>query len=720
MPGLKAAAAGLDIGSILSGLYQPIGPLRTLPRIQKAIEICGELRSLGNSLLSAIEKQDAEQLAQLRQTHELALHQMNQNVRFLQWKQAEQATDSLLNTRATTLERYRFYLRLLGLTPDSKNAPDKLPIDRRELTEDTFDNAYAALVGEYDLPIPLETYPPLQLAQGQSPASESGAAGDGQLFLNVSEDAELNQHMPTARDTQLASSVVDTIAGILQFIPDFTADLAFWGLGASTGIFGGDKLAASLKTNAEILRTISQWEQAQGGMAARKAGYQRRADDWLLQANLAARELRQMGLQIISSLIAEQVAFQEYSVTKAQVGQAQDVLQFLQSKSTNVDFYGLMVGDLSDLYYQFYRLAIDAGRKAEQTMKWELMRPELDANTYVQPSYWESGRKGLLSGESLMLDLKRMEADYHDNNKREIDLTAHISLRQLDPLALLILKATGSCTFTVTEAYFARTIPSLYMLRIVSAAISTPSVVGPYTSINCALTLQSSTVRIKPGLRSGSNYVRDLLNQDDRFLDSFGSVDVLVTSSGTSDGGTFSPNDDRFRPFEGQGACATWHLSLPSPELPPFSYASISDVILDLQIRAREGGAELGNKAFDWLKTTLQDASNAGLGLLFSLRYDFPTEWAAADAGNKDLTFVVQKSYFPYMVQGRAISLSIGSLSLYGADAAPLASIVVDTTAMAAALNDPSNGSFKVTVPAGTFQPGADAFLIMQYGATWP
>jgi hypothetical protein len=68
-PGMlvKAAAAGIDIGSIVSGLNQPIGPVRSLLLIQKALEIASEVRALGNALLSALEKGDAEQLALLRQ-----------------------------------------------------------------------------------------------------------------------------------------------------------------------------------------------------------------------------------------------------------------------------------------------------------------------------------------------------------------------------------------------------------------------------------------------------------------------------------------------------------------------------------------------------------------------------------------------------------------------------------------------------------------------------
>src|SRR5207248_1760111 len=114
-PGMlvKAAAAGIDIGSIVSGLNQPIGPVRCLTLIQKALELCGEVRSLGGALLSALEKGDGEQLALLRQSHEIKLQQLSQDVRFLQWKSAQEATTSLLTSRKTALERFQYYQGLL-------------------------------------------------------------------------------------------------------------------------------------------------------------------------------------------------------------------------------------------------------------------------------------------------------------------------------------------------------------------------------------------------------------------------------------------------------------------------------------------------------------------------------------------------------------------------------------------------------------------------------
>jgi hypothetical protein len=232
-PGMlvKAAAAGIDIGSIVSGLNQPIGPVRSPLLIQKSLEIAAEVRSLGNALLSALEKGDAEQLALLRQGHEIQLQQLIQNSRFLQWKHAQETTNGLLKTRDSALEKYTYYLRLLGLTPDSSSAPPTLALNRAELTEDNFDDTYSTLVGQYNQSVALQAYSKLQLAQGSSPSNQSGASGTGQLYLNTNEDAELNTHLPAARDTGLTASVINAAAAALVFIPEIGGENTILGAG---------------------------------------------------------------------------------------------------------------------------------------------------------------------------------------------------------------------------------------------------------------------------------------------------------------------------------------------------------------------------------------------------------------------------------------------------------------------------------------------------------
>ena len=189
-PGMlvKAAAAGIDVGSIVAGLNQPIGPVRAQLMLQRALELCGEVKSLGAALLAAIEKREGEQLTLLRQGHELRVQELSQGARFLQWKQAEEATESLLRSRASALERYDFYMRAIGMARDKNAIPDTFVLGQRPpITEETFDETFAALVGQFDRPVAPRAYAALRLAAQTSPAAGSGAVGTGPLFLNANE-----------------------------------------------------------------------------------------------------------------------------------------------------------------------------------------------------------------------------------------------------------------------------------------------------------------------------------------------------------------------------------------------------------------------------------------------------------------------------------------------------------------------------------------------------
>ncbi|OOG41349.1 hypothetical protein [Rhodanobacter sp. C05] len=330
-----------------------------------------------------------------------------------------------------------------------------------------------------------------------------------------------------------------------------------------------------------------------------------------------------------------------------------------------------MQSEISGLYYQYYRFACDTVRRAEQTMKRELMQPALDDTQFIQFNYWDSGHQGLLSGEALHFDLKRLEMAYHDNNTRELEMTRHVSLRQLDPQALIAMRLTGTCTVSIPEWLYDRDCPGHYMRRIKSISMSIPSVVGPYASVNCTLSLQASSLRISPLLANGA-YRRDTSQDDIRFIDYFGATDVIVTSGASNDSGLFETNlhDERFLPFEGAGAISTWTLTLPG-DLRAFDYTTISDVILHIRYTARQAGNPLGSQATKELKLAFADVKQSPQTLLLCLKYDFPTEWAAYVNGNGKTPFqaTIDSSFLPYYVQGMKKVIAFGDVRLFGQNA---------------------------------------------------
>jgi hypothetical protein len=702
-PGMlvKAAAAGIDIGSIVSGLNQPPSPLRAPWFIQKALELCAEVRSMGAALLAAIEKRDGEKLALLRQRHEIVIQTMVQEVRFMQWQQAREATASLLRGRAAPLERYAYYQRLLGLEPQANAAAPSLPDERSELTEGNFDETFDALVKQYDKEVGGPAYPKRTFKE------------EGTLRLLAGEYDDLNGHADRAFGFRSAAAANEAITAGLAALPDIGLDMAYWGIGGKTDVAGGRFLANAGRAVSAGLGFAADQEQWQGQYASKLASYERRADEWALQSNLAARELVHIGRQIIGALIAEQAARNEYQNVGRQIEHAQQVYQAMQEKYTNEELYAWMQGETARLYYEYYRFAFDTARKAETTMKRELMRPELDATDFVKFNYWDGGRKGLLSGEALFLDVKRMEMAYHEHNKREYELVKHVSLLQVDPLALIELRATGKCTVQVPEALFDMDGSGHYFRRIKTVAVSIPCVAGPYASVNCTLALLKSSIRKSSLL--GDGYARTGA-EDSRFADNYGNIQSIVTSSAQNDSGLFETNlrDERFLPFEGAGVISQWRLELPANpsagEPQTFDYDTISDVILHIRYTARQGGGQLREHALGAVKELIDEGAAAGSLRMFSLRHEFPTEWArftavALDAQTPEasLALTLRQEHYPFWAS-KVAPIALRGLTLF---AEPGDGTKPTITVATAPAGDPARTEHQLNTSLGNLRMGA-------------
>ena len=655
-PGMlvKAVAAGMDIGSIINNINQPVSNIRGPMLLQKALEICSEVKSLGSALLSAIEKGEAEQLGLLRHQNEITLLELIRDVKFLQWKESEAATEALLKGREIAGEKFRHFKLILGSKEQEIEKLRTLNLARRELTEETFDDIYRELVDQYASALPKEAYRQessvggIMEFAGNVVTSIAGGQLGKTLPLNKNENAELNIFLP-ASDTFGTISMAFKIASpILALIPQFNAHATPLGVGAAAG-FGGVQLEKAATTASEIAEKVSKAFASSAERASKMAGYYRRAEDYVYQANLAAAELIQYGRQIISSLIREQILKKEYDNHLVQIEQAKSVETFLKDKFTNEELYSWMQGEISRIYFDSYKFAFDVAKRAEQTMKFELMRKEFDDLSFIKFGYWDSARKGLLSGEALYLDLKRLELAYHDQNRREYEMIKHVSIQRLDPMSLLKLKATGSCEIRIPEWAFDMDSPGQYMRRIKSVAVSITCVVGPYTGIHCKLSLLQSSIRISS--LKGDAYPRSVDTEDTRFRDFAGSIQTIVTSTAQHDSGLFETNlrDERYLPFEGAGVISNWRLEIPN-DIPQFDFDTISDVILHIRYTAREAGHLKADAVTHVKEDILQSAGS--LLQLVTLNHEFATEWQRFVSENNDtlrkLEIKVTKDNFPY------------------------------------------------------------------------
>ena len=106
---VKAAATGLSIADALNTLYAPQPYYRFRVILQKAIEFANEVKQLGDKLLSALEKKDAETLTLLRSSQEIAMQQAMKQIRTLQIEEAKQNMEAVIENIKNAERRKEYY-----------------------------------------------------------------------------------------------------------------------------------------------------------------------------------------------------------------------------------------------------------------------------------------------------------------------------------------------------------------------------------------------------------------------------------------------------------------------------------------------------------------------------------------------------------------------------------------------------------------------------------
>lgn len=581
---VRAAAAGLDISSILAGINAPTPYYRFNVLSQKATELAQEVRGLGSSLLQALEKKDAEALSLLRSELEIKVLNAVKDMKLLQIKDAKEQIEILKRTKAVTEERNKYYSNIEKIISKEQLNLDKL-----------------------------------------------GYAFGFQMF------AQINQ----------------TLGGVLSLLPETIIGAAgFGGSPHATVKWGGFNLANAAKSTADVFNILSSIASFEANRASINGGYERRFDDWKLQERLAKKELAQIDKQIVAAEIRKEISETDLQNHELQIENANKTDEFMRSKFTNKELYDWMIGQISSVYFRAYQLAHDFAKKAERSYRFELGNDD----SFISYGYWDSMKKGLQSADHLIHDIKRMETSYLDKNKREYELTKHVSLALLDPLALVRLKATGVCDFDIPEALFDMDHAGHYFRRIKSVSISLPCIAGPYTSVSAKLSLVSNRYRknINPDNIAATGYTEDPGN-DERFIYNVGTIQSIAASNAQNDSGMFELNfrDERYLPFEGTGAISSWRLELPQ-EVRQFDYSTISDVIVHVKYTAREGGSSLKSLAVTSLKDRLdaisQRLGQTGLHIALNMRHDLPNEWhLIKQSGSVDLK--IDKSRLPFLAQ---------------------------------------------------------------------
>jgi hypothetical protein len=451
------------------------------------------------------------------------------------------------------------------------------------------------------------------------------------------------------------------------------------GFGGSPLIYSqlpiGQPLGASLASIARTLIALADIANTTAGLELTEAGWERRAVEWAHQAQVLTIEIQQIERQILGAQRRRDQFLQELNVAQRQVEQAAEVQDFLRDKFSAHDRYLYLQKETSGLLATSWDLAMNAARQAQQAFNVERGHTTRD---FLSECMWSDLHEGLMAGERLSTALHRMEKAYLDENIREYELTKEFSLRLHFPAEFLRLRTTGFCEIEIPEWMYDLDYPGFYMRRIRNMTVTIPCVTGPYTGVNCRLTLLSSMTRIDPRLTAPTHECccapepgcpecgeeqrlahEYLPCQDDpRIVRQYGACEAIATSTGRNDSGLFvlDFNDPRYVPFEYSGAVCRMRIELPR-ENNYWRRESLTDLMIRVAHTAREGGEPLRRAASLAAKTRLP-----GDGWRFlDVRHEFPDAWQllvdrwSEDRDEGHLRLRLHRGMFPYVPGGREI-----------------------------------------------------------------
>ncbi|VVE55751.1 hypothetical protein PHO31112_05027 [Pandoraea horticolens] len=428
-------------------------------------------------------------------------------------------------------------------------------------------------------------------ANGKALEESLASAHDRQAYyvglisngISAREQSSLDS-MIVGKTLNMISGIVKASASIGYALPQAGSPFAM--------TYGGAQIGAALTSAATVLETAGAVADLSSKLISTFAIYERRAQEWRLQQQIAAHDVAQIDNQIQANSIRIALAKQGLVIQEETIRQNRERASFLKDKFTNKALFQWMVNQISRIQFQTYTVAHQLALTAQRAYQFEYNSDR----RFVTFDYWDAAHGGLTSGEGLQLALTQMAASVLDT-PRSLEIERTISLTDINPLALVQLREKGECFFEFSESLFDHDFPGHYCRKIKTLSVSIVSAVGPYRVIKGTLTQLSNQVVLKSD-NQGLNAVKFLLGEESATVPPASAMrsnwrnhQEIVLSNGQEDSGLFALNleDSRYLPFEGTGAVSSWLLSLPKGTN-HIAFDAISDVTIRLKYTASDGG----------------------------------------------------------------------------------------------------------------------------------
>ncbi|MDI9340180.1 MAG: hypothetical protein QM534_06360 [Sediminibacterium sp.] len=434
---------------------------------------------------------------------------------------------------------------------------------------------------------------------------------------------------------------------------NFASSIAGVASGNVASIFGGMAAAAGALSSALSI---------QNSIVSQMVAFERRAQEWQYQSQLAGHDISIANQQIRIAEDNMRIVSQEREIAVLNTSHAQDTLEFLRNKFTNAELYSWMGNVLERSYSYMLNLSTAIARVAEAQLYFE--RQE-QAGPFILNDYWElpssgytagsskgsTDRRGLTGSARLLVDLNRLEQHAFETNKRKLQLSKTISLAQQFPSEFQRFRETGVLNFALTNTLFDYDFPGHYLRLINSVKTTVVGLVPVYDGIKATLSAESISYTVIGSTTFQKVPIRRM------------EPEQVALSAPNNASGVFelqAMQGELLNPFEGMGVESRWEFKMPH-----FSnrmdYDGIADVLLQVEYTA------LDSYAYRYqVLQELDDTLSFNRG--FSFKSHFPDQWyelaqVQAASGNFGVDIELKREFFPAGIED--LKVAGGDVLLY-------------------------------------------------------
>lgn len=411
-----------------------------------------------------------------------------------------------------------------------------------------------------------------------------------QKAMHVVSSAEKKYQKLMEKVAKIQATVekVRNIASATFKIPDFrygSVVNAFGGPRFDVESLGGTKLAENLVSAAESYAARFVQRQLDAAKTKLQAEEERRKKEWEIEDEIFDAEVVELEKQEVVNEIKIQQIEKKHKNIENEILRSEQAYEMLNEKFTNNELYVWLEKELGKVFKRYVNLLIDVAKMAERAYRFEIEGSTEPVSEFIGNNYWDNFRKGLLAPERILLDLRRMEKAYLENDKHEMEIVRPISLKDLytfeegcvtSVVALDRLKSSGGCSFKFDIALFKADFEDIFFHRIRDVRLIVKLSAENICYLNAKLSLTNSMVDV----------CKNATKEED--FRSLGDREILATSVAHKEPRVFefSASPDKRNRFDGCGAISEWELKITGLNKKDGTYP-IEDVVIYLSYTAK-------------------------------------------------------------------------------------------------------------------------------------